>query len=81
VADPDRRTLRHRWAELIRRIYEVGPFVCPRCGGQMRIVAFVTEPKAIHRILAHLAGKGADGRSPPDTSPSLHHRNSALPDP
>ena len=66
--DPDLRALRHRWAELIRRIYEVDPLVCPRCGGPMRIIAFITQPKIIATILAHLAAKGADGRSPPGTS-------------
>ena len=65
--DPDLRTLRHRWAELIRRIYEADPLVCPRCGGPMRIIAFITEPKVIATILAHLAATSADGRSPPDT--------------
>jgi len=31
----------------------------------MRTIAFITEPKVIHKILRHLAAKGADGRSPP----------------
>ena len=26
------------WAELIRRVYEVDPLVCPRCGGEMRAI-------------------------------------------
>jgi hypothetical protein len=43
-----------RWAELLRRIFEVDPLACPRCGEEMRIVAFVTEPKTIDRILDHL---------------------------
>ena len=29
-------SLRRRWAELIRRVYEVDPFICPRCGSEMR---------------------------------------------
>jgi len=49
-------------------IYEVYPLVCPRCGGTMRIIAFITEPKVIAKILVHLAAKGADGRSPPEAS-------------
>ena len=28
------------WAVLIARIYEVFPLVCPKCGGQMRLIAF-----------------------------------------
>ncbi len=23
------------WAEMIRKSYEVGPMICPRCGGRM----------------------------------------------
>lgn len=36
-----RRTCCSRWAAMIKRVYETDPLVCPRCGGQMRIVAFV----------------------------------------
>lgn len=63
--DADARTLRRRWAQIIRRIYEADPLVCPRCGDAMRIMTFVTEPKLIDRILKHLAAKGIDARSPP----------------
>ena len=48
------REARRRWAELLRRIYEVGPLACPACGGAMRILAFITEGAVIDRILAHL---------------------------
>ena len=70
-ADPELRALRRRWAELIRRIYEVDPLVCPRCGGAMRIIAFITEPRVISAILKHLAAKGLDARSPP--GPNQRH--------
>ncbi len=33
----DRADLGRRWAHLIRRVYEVDPLVCPRCGGEMRV--------------------------------------------
>jgi hypothetical protein len=33
---PERAALRRRWANLIRRVYEVDPLVCPRCGAEMR---------------------------------------------
>ena len=55
--DPEPEALsqagRH-WAELLRRIFEVDPLACPRCGEEMRIVAFITEPRIIDRILGHL---------------------------
>ena len=63
--DADARALRRRWAQLIRRIYEADPLVCPRCGEAMRIIAFVTAPRVIDKILKHLAAKGIDARSPP----------------
>jgi hypothetical protein len=28
--------------------------LCPQCGGDLRIIAFITEPPAIKAILAHL---------------------------
>jgi len=42
------------WAALIARIYEVFPLICPNCGGQMRIIAFITFSADIHRILNHI---------------------------
>lgn len=42
------------WATLIARIYEVFPLICPNCGGQMRIIAFITFSADIHRILDHI---------------------------
>ena len=47
------REARRRWAELLRRILEIEPLACPHCGQPMRIVAFITEPKVIDRILDH----------------------------
>lgn len=57
MVDPEPETVRQakrRWAELLRRIFEVDPLACPRCGAEMRIVSFITEPKTIDRILDHL---------------------------
>jgi Putative transposase len=42
------------WAEMILKVYEVDPLCCPSCGGQMRIISFIKEPKIIDRIIAHL---------------------------
>ena len=39
------------WAVLIARIYEVFPLPCPLCGGQMRIIAFITRSADIRQIL------------------------------
>lgn len=39
---------------LLARIYEVLPLLCPACGGQMRILAFLTDPPVVTAILLHL---------------------------
>ena len=44
ATEPPRRFPAHYlWAVLIARIYEVFPLVCPLCGGNMRLIAFITE--------------------------------------
>ena len=35
-----RQAARYLWALLLARIYEVLPLLGPRCGGEMRIIAF-----------------------------------------
>jgi hypothetical protein len=45
---------RRRWAALIRKVYETDPLVCPRCRGEMKIIAFITDEEVVFRILRHL---------------------------
>jgi len=43
------------WAMLIKRVYEIAPLCCPKCQGQMKVVAFI-EPlqgAVIEKILRH----------------------------
>ena len=49
-----RRVVRTAWAVLLARIHEVFPLVCPHCGGEMRIIAFITDAAAVREILTHL---------------------------
>ncbi len=56
---------------LIARIYEVFPLVCPQCGGELRLIAFLTEADPIQRILTHIGEPAtlpriAPARAPPD---------------
>jgi hypothetical protein len=39
---------------MIRKVYEVDPLTCPRCGGAMRVVAFLTEHDVVDRIIEYL---------------------------
>jgi hypothetical protein len=45
---------RVRWAVLLARIYDVLPLLCPACGGEMKILAFLTDPPVVSAILLHL---------------------------
>jgi hypothetical protein len=38
------------WATCMKRIFEIDPLECPRCKGQMRILAFLTDERAILKI-------------------------------
>jgi hypothetical protein len=62
---PALRARRRRWAELLRLVFRVEVETCPRCGGEARILGFVTEPAVIRRILAHLERRGVDARAGP----------------
>lgn len=68
---PERAALRRRWATLIRRVYEVDPLVCPRCGAEMRVIGFITEPGVIKRILDHLRNRDKVSRPPPPLQPAV----------
>jgi len=54
------------WAMLIARIYEVFPLLCPRCNHPMKIIAFITEPASLSRILGHLG----EPTKPPQIHPA-----------
>ncbi len=42
---------------MIKRIYQVDPLVCPSCGGEMKVIAFITEHEVVGAILRHLKRK------------------------
>jgi hypothetical protein len=39
---------------LLARIYEIFPLTCNHCGGEVRLIAFVTEAVPIGEVLEHL---------------------------
>jgi len=42
------------WRELIKKVWEVDPLTCPRCGSEMRIISLIQDPDVIRQILKHL---------------------------
>ena len=53
------------WADMIRKVYEIDPLLCPSCGGKMSIISFIEEPKTIDRIISHLKLTFEAERPPP----------------
>lgn len=53
------------WAEMIRKVFEVDPMVCPKCGGKMRVIAFLTDFSVVDRIINHLKLTFVAERPPP----------------
>ena len=68
-SSPERAALRRRWAHLIRRVYETDPLVCPRCGAEMRVVSFITNPRVVRQIVDHLRKRDRPARPPPPRVP------------
>ena len=54
VERPGDGALRRSWAQLIKRIYEVDPLVCPLCGSEMKVVGFIIDHAVVGKILRHL---------------------------
>jgi hypothetical protein len=67
---PKEKTRRasYLWAMLIARIYEALPLLCPRCGNPMKIVAFITDPASLSRILTIANQVPQKPRHPPGSA-------------
>jgi hypothetical protein len=66
VVDKELRRLPSKgWAEMIRKVYEVDPMICPKCGSRMKVVAFLTAYAVVDRIIDHLQLSFIAERPPP----------------
>ena len=55
VSEPKpRRIPSKKWRELIKKVWEADPLLCPHCQHDMRIVALIDDEAVIERILRHL---------------------------
>ncbi len=69
--EPPKRPAHCLWAVLMARIYEVFPLLCPLCGGQMRIIAFITYVADIRQILELIGAETEPPRITPARGPPL----------
>lgn len=73
--DPTLRLIREKlrtvpsksWAEMIRKVYEVDPMRCPKCGNRMKIVAFLTQYSVVDRIINRLRLTFVAEKPPPES--------------
>ena len=49
-----RRIPSRSWRELIKKVWEVDPLLCPTCHHEMRIVSLINDAQIIERILRHV---------------------------
>ena len=42
---------RRSWARLIQKVYEVDPLICEKCGHEMKVIAVITNPHEVQKIL------------------------------
>jgi hypothetical protein len=63
---PERlRAMGRRWADLLRRIWDVDVLSCPKCGSKMSLLAFTLDPAVIASTLRRVRAKGIDPRAGP----------------
>ena len=51
---PSLRPRRLGWAQLLRRVLEIDALTCAKCAVPMTVIAFLSDPKVVERILDHL---------------------------
>ena len=51
VSDAWSKLRKQSWARLLQKVYEVDPFVCPKCQGTMSVVAIIEDPKELAKII------------------------------
>jgi len=65
IEDEPNYVLSKGWAEMIRKVYEIDPFLCPSCGSQMKVISFIEDPKLINKMIRHLRITFQAERPPP----------------
>jgi len=61
------------WATWIKKIYNVDPLLCPKCQHQMKVVAFIHDPKEISAIAKNRGIQPC--RAPPPLTASVRAEN------
>jgi hypothetical protein len=65
IIDPKQLELKKKnvpWARLLARVFNIDVGTCSKCGGKMKIIAAIEDPKVIRKILEHM---GLETKPPP----------------
>jgi hypothetical protein len=57
IIDPKQLELKKKnipWARLLARVFNIDVETCSKCGGNMKIIAAIEDPKVIRKILEHM---------------------------
>jgi hypothetical protein len=68
--DPPQKSSRY-WATCMKQVFELDPLVCPKCGGTMKIKAFLKDQTQIRRLCENL--ECCPWRAPPPIKQTLPH--------
>jgi hypothetical protein len=63
------------WAERLKRVFDIDINLCPLCGGRLRVIADITDPDLIRKILEHV-----NSRAPPRLPPKRAEAHQTPPD-
>ncbi|PLY15318.1 MAG: hypothetical protein C0631_07595 [Sedimenticola sp.] len=56
---PEQRHQSMTWAQRLKRVFNFDVSVCPKSGGEVRVIASIEDQQIIDKILTHLMKKGA----------------------
>ena len=60
------------WAKILKRVFDIDMQTCSKCGGQIKVISNIQNPKIIRKILTHLGENSkvpelSPPRGPPET--------------
>ncbi|MCU7850017.1 MAG: hypothetical protein KZQ89_18910 [Candidatus Thiodiazotropha sp. (ex Lucinoma kastoroae)] len=55
---PEQRHQAMTWAQRLKRVFNIDVSICPKCGGDAKVIACIEDQAVIDKILQHLQAKG-----------------------
>jgi hypothetical protein len=68
--EPEKRPASASFARCMKRVFEIDPLKCRKCGEKMKIIAFIFSSREIEKIAENL--KLPTWRAPPEFVPDGH---------